>query len=201
MAPGREAAPRPAPGGEAATATRLAPVVRLAPAKLNLTLAIIGVRPDGYHALHSVFVPLALADRLSLAPAAGGQDTLHVTGFDAGPAADNLVFRALAATRARSAVAGRAVPDPRRRSPRGSTSGSPSRQASPAGRRTRPPRSTARSRRGAQSSTEPLAWPSPSASDRTSRSSSQPGDRRSSRVAGSTSRRSRACTGARACCW
>ncbi len=79
---------------------RLAPVVRLAPAKLNLTLAVIGRRDDGYHSLHSVFVPLALADRLSLAPVGGHQDTLHVTGLDAGPPADNLVFRALAAARA-----------------------------------------------------------------------------------------------------
>ncbi len=71
---------------------RLTPVVRLAPAKLNLTLAVIGRRDDGYHSLHSVFVPLALADRLSLAPAAGGQDTLHVSGLDAGPPADNLVL-------------------------------------------------------------------------------------------------------------
>ncbi len=79
---------------------RLSPVVRLAPAKLNLTLAVIGRRDDGYHALHSVFVPLTLADRLSLAPAAGQQDTLHVRGLDAGPPADNLVFRAIAAARA-----------------------------------------------------------------------------------------------------
>lgn len=79
---------------------RLTPVIRLAPAKLNLTLAVVGRRPDGYHALHSVFVPLGLSDRLSLSPAAAGFDTLHVTGFDAGPPADNLVLRALAATRA-----------------------------------------------------------------------------------------------------
>ena len=79
---------------------RLSPVVRLAPAKLNLTLAVIGRRDDGYHALHSVFVPLTLADRLSLAPAARRQDTLHVSGLDAGPPADNLVFRAIAAARA-----------------------------------------------------------------------------------------------------
>lgn len=79
---------------------RLTPVVRLAPAKLNLTLAVIGRRDDGYHALHSVFVPLTLADRLSLAPAAGSHDTLHVSGLDAGPVADNLVFRAIAAARA-----------------------------------------------------------------------------------------------------
>ena len=83
---------------------RLAPVVRLAPAKLNLTLAILGRRPDGFHELHSVFVPLGLADVLSLAPAAGPDDTLHVTGFDPGPTADNLVLRAIAVTR--GAVAG-----------------------------------------------------------------------------------------------
>lgn len=79
--------------------SRLAPVVRLAPAKLNLTLAVVGPRPDGYHALHSIAVPLRLADRLSLAPAPGGRDTLHVAGRDAGPVEDNLVLRALAATR------------------------------------------------------------------------------------------------------
>ena len=79
---------------------RLSPVVRLAPAKLNLTLAVVGRRDDGYHSLHSVFVPLTLADRLSLAPIAGHRDTLHVTGLDAGPPPDNIVFRALAAARA-----------------------------------------------------------------------------------------------------
>jgi 4-diphosphocytidyl-2-C-methyl-D-erythritol kinase len=79
---------------------RLSPVVRLAPAKLNLTLAVVGRRDDGYHTLHSVFVPLTLADRLSFAPAGGDHDTLHVTGLDSGPPADNLVFRAIAAARA-----------------------------------------------------------------------------------------------------
>ncbi len=66
---------------------RLSPVVRLAPAKLNLTLAVVGRRDDGYHTLHSVFVPLTLADRLSLAPLGGDRDTLHVSGLDAGPPA------------------------------------------------------------------------------------------------------------------
>jgi 4-diphosphocytidyl-2C-methyl-D-erythritol kinase len=79
---------------------RLTPVIRLAPAKLNLTLAVVGRRQDGYHALHSVFVPLGLSDRLSLSPAAAERDTLHVTGFDAGPIDDNLVLRGLAAIRA-----------------------------------------------------------------------------------------------------
>ncbi|HEV8280870.1 MAG TPA: hypothetical protein VGQ02_03360 [Candidatus Limnocylindrales bacterium] len=79
------------------------PIVRLPPAKLNLTLAVVGRRADGFHDLHSVVVPLGLTDRLSLAPAgpgaAGGADTLHVTGFDAGPLADNLVLRGIAAAR------------------------------------------------------------------------------------------------------
>ena len=75
------------------------PVVWLAPAKLNLTLAVLGRRSDGYHALHSVMVPVALHDRLSLAAAGGAIDTLHVVGADCGPAADNLVLRAIAAAR------------------------------------------------------------------------------------------------------
>jgi len=80
---------------------RLSPVVRLAPAKINLTLAVVGRRGDGFHDLHSVVVPLALADRLSVAPRpAGGDDSLHVTGFDPGPHADNLILRAIGAARA-----------------------------------------------------------------------------------------------------
>ncbi len=80
---------------------RLSPIVRLAPAKLNLTLAVVGRRPDGYHALHSVMAPVALADRLSLAvdPSPDAADSLRVDGFDAGPIGDNLVLRAIAAAR------------------------------------------------------------------------------------------------------
>jgi 4-diphosphocytidyl-2-C-methyl-D-erythritol kinase len=82
-------------------ARRVSPVVRLAPAKLNLTLAVVGRRSDGYHTLHSVMAPLALADRLSFAPdpSPEARDTLRIDGFDAGPVADNLVLRALEATR------------------------------------------------------------------------------------------------------
>ena len=79
-------------------ARRLTPVVRLAPAKLNLTLAVTGRRADGYHDLPSVMVPLRLCDRLSLAVSSADQDSLFVLG-EAGPAADNLVLRAIAEVR------------------------------------------------------------------------------------------------------
>jgi 4-diphosphocytidyl-2-C-methyl-D-erythritol kinase len=83
---------------------RLTPVVRLAPAKLNLTLAVLGRRRDGFHDLHSVMVPLGLSDRLSLAAAAGREDTLHVAGGDDGrstldPAGFDSVLRGIAEAR------------------------------------------------------------------------------------------------------
>lgn len=87
------------------------PVVRIAPAKLNLTLSVGRLRPDGYHDLHSVMVPLGIADRLSIARAHGSVDSLHVVGDEgpreAGP--DDLVLRAIGATRrAVQAALGRA---------------------------------------------------------------------------------------------
>lgn len=103
---------RPAP---ADPTRRLAPVVRIAPAKLNLTLSVVARRDDGYHSLHSVLAPLGLADRLSLALGGGEQDTLHASGFDPGEPADNLVLRAIAATRA--AVGGGWPGGPQQRGP------------------------------------------------------------------------------------
>jgi 4-diphosphocytidyl-2-C-methyl-D-erythritol kinase len=91
---------------------RLSPAVRLAPAKINLTLAVVGRRADGYHDLHSVVAPLALADRLSVAPRPAGDDSLHVTGFDAGRNEDNLILKAIAATRAAARTAWPGAPAP-----------------------------------------------------------------------------------------
>ncbi|HEY5350423.1 MAG TPA: 4-(cytidine 5'-diphospho)-2-C-methyl-D-erythritol kinase [Candidatus Lustribacter sp.] len=59
------------------------------PAKINLTLEVLDRRDDGYHALRSVMVPLALADELSIEassrfsfscsdPALRGEDNLVV---------------------------------------------------------------------------------------------------------------------------
>jgi len=88
------------------TAAPVTPVVRIAPAKLNLTLAVVGRRSDGFHDLHSVMVPLGLVDRLSLSPARAAADSLHVCGPDGGPVPGdpgpperNLVLRAIAGAR------------------------------------------------------------------------------------------------------
>lgn len=81
-------------------------VVRFAPAKLNLTLAVVGRREDGFHDLHSIMVPLSLGDALTVAAGPGGaaRDSLRVTGLALSSAPENLVVRAIAAARAAVAL-------------------------------------------------------------------------------------------------
>ena len=38
------------------------PVSFFAPAKINLTLDIVGTRPDGYHLLESIFQAVSISD-------------------------------------------------------------------------------------------------------------------------------------------
>ena len=73
-----------------------------APAKINLTLRVLGRRADGYHRLESLVAFADLADTLSLQP--GGDAALDITGPFAsacGPVAGNLVLKAFAALRER----------------------------------------------------------------------------------------------------
>jgi len=68
-----------------------------ASAKLNLTLRVLGTRPDGFHELEALTVTVtAPADALHVASAPGGEVTLTVTGGgpDVPTGADNLVVRA-----------------------------------------------------------------------------------------------------------
>ena len=73
-------------------------VVRHAPAKLNLTLRIVGKRADGYHELDSIVAFTELGDVVRATPA--DDLALMVDGpfasalANAGPAADNLVLKA-----------------------------------------------------------------------------------------------------------
>ena len=71
------------------------PLVEHAPAKVNLTLRVIGRRADGYHTLESLVVFAGVKDRLTFVP--GGAASLTVRGPNAvaaGAVADNLVLRA-----------------------------------------------------------------------------------------------------------
>ena len=43
-------------------------VVVMAPAKINLTLEVLGRRADGYHELTSVFATVDVRDRVRVAP-------------------------------------------------------------------------------------------------------------------------------------
>jgi len=73
-----------------------------APAKVNLTLRVVGRRPDGYHDLESLVAFAAVGDELSLMP--DGELALTVSGpsaAQAGEAADNLVVKAALALAAR----------------------------------------------------------------------------------------------------
>jgi 4-diphosphocytidyl-2-C-methyl-D-erythritol kinase len=70
-------------------------LVEHAPAKVNLTLAVIGRRDDGYHTLDSLVVFAAIGDRLTFVP--GAALALKVQGANAtkaGPLDDNLVIKA-----------------------------------------------------------------------------------------------------------
>ena len=73
-----------------------------APGKVNLTLAVLGPRADGYHDLHSVVAPIRLADRITLQRRAGAElvDELHCAGLPIAGTAENLVLVALRELRA-----------------------------------------------------------------------------------------------------
>jgi 4-diphosphocytidyl-2-C-methyl-D-erythritol kinase len=66
-----------------------------APAKVNLTLAVLGRRADGYHTLDSLVVFARLGDRLTLVPGEGLALTVRgATAATAGNNEDNLVLKA-----------------------------------------------------------------------------------------------------------
>jgi 4-diphosphocytidyl-2-C-methyl-D-erythritol kinase len=79
-----------------------ASLVENAPAKVNLTLRVLGRRADGYHEISSLVVFADCGDRLSFTP--GGELALTLAGPRApaaGEVADNLVLKAARALQAR----------------------------------------------------------------------------------------------------
>jgi 4-diphosphocytidyl-2C-methyl-D-erythritol kinase len=68
-----------------------------APGKVNLTLAVVGQREDGYHDLHSIVAPLRASDHITLRllGGEGAEDELHCAGLPISGAGENLVLAAL----------------------------------------------------------------------------------------------------------
>jgi 4-diphosphocytidyl-2-C-methyl-D-erythritol kinase len=64
------------------------------PAKLNLTLQVLGRRPDGYHEILSIMTPVGLFDDLEVQTLSGAEIRLRCEGIPSPQGPENLVFRA-----------------------------------------------------------------------------------------------------------
>jgi 4-diphosphocytidyl-2-C-methyl-D-erythritol kinase len=73
----------------------LTPLSLEAPAKLNLSLRVVGRRPDGFHLLETEMVLLELADRLLLLPGAPGLRVEAARGEEVPLDRGNLAWRGL----------------------------------------------------------------------------------------------------------
>ena len=65
-----------------------------APAKINLTLAVLGKRPDGFHEIESLVMPIGLYDHLEFTEEPDGQVRLICDEPGLSTASDNLVLKA-----------------------------------------------------------------------------------------------------------
>lgn len=70
-------------------------------AKINLGLNILSRRPDGYHNIETLMIPIKWADILEIVPASGQSDRLILSGNPVNcPTEKNLVWKALMLMRA-----------------------------------------------------------------------------------------------------
>jgi 4-diphosphocytidyl-2-C-methyl-D-erythritol kinase len=71
------------------------PLVRSAPAKVNLFLRVLAPERSGLHGIETLFCRLGLADTLTaVASGQPGSVTLEIDGPDLGPVEENLAYRA-----------------------------------------------------------------------------------------------------------
>jgi len=80
----------------------MAPCTVTAPAKINLHLEVLGLRPDGFHELAMVMQSIDLADTLQFSPSADGRIQLSCDHADLPTDGSNLIVRAGALLKARS---------------------------------------------------------------------------------------------------
>ena len=81
-------------------------------AKVNLTLEILGARPDGYHALRSLVMPVSLAERVEVSPRVDGRvtcttrlESIPFFDMESVPSGRNLAEKAASALRERTGCA------------------------------------------------------------------------------------------------
>jgi 4-diphosphocytidyl-2-C-methyl-D-erythritol kinase len=79
----------------------MADLVVNAPAKINLHLEVLGLRPDGFHELAMVMQSIDLVDQLLLSPSADGQIQLSCDRQDLPTDRGNLIIRAAELLRSR----------------------------------------------------------------------------------------------------
>jgi 4-diphosphocytidyl-2-C-methyl-D-erythritol kinase len=87
----------------------MTPIVRAAHAKLNVFLRVLGRRPDGYHDIESLILPISLHDVITVEPAEGlGVEVVGPTSAAVPAGQENLALRAAVALAAEAGGAGRA---------------------------------------------------------------------------------------------
>ncbi|HXG30566.1 MAG TPA: 4-(cytidine 5'-diphospho)-2-C-methyl-D-erythritol kinase [Thermodesulfobacteriota bacterium] len=69
-------------------------ITLLSPAKINLTLEILGKRPDGYHEIRSIIQPVNLFDEMTIELEEGEGIEIKSTGFDVPLGERNLAWKA-----------------------------------------------------------------------------------------------------------
>lgn len=76
-----------------------------APAKINLSLRILGKRPDGFHELETLMVPIRLADEIEITHAPAHGVSLVCNDPEIPTGAENLCVRAVEAFREETGIA------------------------------------------------------------------------------------------------
>lgn len=70
-------------------------ITLLSPAKINLTLEILGRRPDGYHYIRSLIQPIDLFDEVRIAAGGGGEGIrIDASGIEIPEGSENLAWKA-----------------------------------------------------------------------------------------------------------
>jgi 4-diphosphocytidyl-2-C-methyl-D-erythritol kinase len=69
-------------------------ITLLSPAKINLTLKVLGSRPDGYHEIRTIMQPVDLFDHMEIETTDEGGIELSSTGIDIPSGNDNLAWKA-----------------------------------------------------------------------------------------------------------